>query len=728
MADDRKPRHPVTRRDFLATSSLTLAGLSLGLPRALVAAPEPAKRAPKGAKITQAVIFPAIGICRVGNSKQYFLAPEVPGVPARPEGGFKEGNSLMKKQVQRFRVYGFDDQGRVVRELTTKAGDDITWTVHVANSKAAWYQFNSPMDMGDEAPGLTGQMRNQNIVGEKRRHLIIYPGPKSISGSAEQPTKMEGSFWLPPNDIPVQLGELRTDEQGRLLVFPGDGAGGSAVKNGGIASFSDNDTWYDDWCDGPVAATVQVAGGEDLQAESAWVTCCGPDFAPEIDSFITLYDVVRDVMVHGKRFAGKEPLLPGLPEQISFLNEIYPLFHRLGLMTWISSAAQLRQAWVDVGDFLDEQYMRKLADPSPENKSFRESIYRQFRHPSDPLVDNVDSPHVVENQQYKLPYMLGSGANYDYSSADWLLMPKLQHEALTKWKNGEFVDDYSTPPEHPVTRLEDLPLEQQGDALTRAALERCSGGAFHPGVEMTWPLRQEALFQDAPKDARDPRQKRLRAFRIAVSDRKSLLQNREVGRLMTPSSAFGRDDVLRGDPKHKSGEAYTFVPGRNDAPIGPQAAGDLTRWMGLPWYGDGFSCALAIEYANDLPNATWWPALTPIDVLPEVYFDQLSADIDDAQKLAFFENRVPFIRGVRGISLHAEASYIDGLQRAVYLWSGFGMVVKKKRPENLSPILKKIIPEYIFVETDRGSMDLVLGQPAGVGGPVPTAPEEGANN
>ncbi len=53
-------------------------------------------------------------------------------------------------------------------------------------------------------------------------------------------------------------------------------------------------------------------------------------------------------------------------------------------------------------------------------------------------------------------------------------MPKLQHEALTKWRDGEFVDDFSVPPEDPVTRIEDLPLEHQGEALTRAALERCS--------------------------------------------------------------------------------------------------------------------------------------------------------------------------------------------------------------------------------------------------------------
>lgn len=304
--------------------------------------------------------------------------------------------------------------------------------------------------------------------------------------------------------------------------------------------------------------------------------------------------------------------------------------------------------------------------------------------------------------QYKLPYMLGSGANYDFSPAHWFLMPRLQYEILTKWAKGEFVDDLDRR-EASITDLDQIAIENRGDALTRAALEPCSGGAFHPGVELTWPMRQEAIYRDDLP------------FRIAVGSRPSLLQNDVVGRLMTPETAFRSERVLRGEPAHKSGEAYTFVAGE-DAPIGPQSAGDLTRWMGLPWFGDGFSCALAVEYANDFPDAIWWPALTPIDVLPEVYYNQLHADdLSDEEKLRFFEKRVAFVRGVRGIGLHAEASYIDGLARAVDLWSGFGMVVKKKRPENLSEALKKLIPEELYVEVDRASVDLLTGQPPNPG-------------
>ena len=77
-------------------------------------------------------------------------------------------------------MFAFDDQGRVVREVNAENGDEIEWEVHVANTKGAWYQLNSPMDMGAQTPGLTGQMRNQGIAGEKREHLVIDPGAKKL--------------------------------------------------------------------------------------------------------------------------------------------------------------------------------------------------------------------------------------------------------------------------------------------------------------------------------------------------------------------------------------------------------------------------------------------------------------------------------------------------------------------------------------------------------------------
>ena len=98
----------------------------------------------------------------------------------------------------------------------------------------------------------------------------------------------------------VKLGHVRTDDQGRLIVFPADGMSDSAMRQNPIDNFADNDGWYDDWADGWVKADVTI-DGKAIPVESAWVACCGPNYAPEIQPFMTMYDVVRDVMVNGKK-------------------------------------------------------------------------------------------------------------------------------------------------------------------------------------------------------------------------------------------------------------------------------------------------------------------------------------------------------------------------------------------------------------------------------------------
>src|SRR5690606_34952095 len=113
-----------------------------------------------------------------------------------------------------------------------------------------------------------------------------------------------------------------------------------------------------------------------------------------------------------------------------------------------------------------------------------------------------------------------------------------------------------------VTALDDLDLALRPDALTEAALEPCSGGAFHPGVELTYYLRLKELYARN----RDPKAE---PFRIALGKRPTLIQN--IGFLLTAETAFKGNPELGTPP-----------------PLGPQGPGDLTRWMGLPWQCDAF--------------------------------------------------------------------------------------------------------------------------------------------
>jgi hypothetical protein len=118
---------------------------------------------------------------------------------------------------------------------------------------------------------------------DDRDTLVVDPGPRRISGQGE-PVKNgkappsrhfdTGSFL----GTQVPLGEIKTDEAGRLLVLGGFGKSGSTLPGNPIGSnpapefhdyFANNDYWYDDISDGPVTATVTLPDGTQIKIDSA---------------------------------------------------------------------------------------------------------------------------------------------------------------------------------------------------------------------------------------------------------------------------------------------------------------------------------------------------------------------------------------------------------------------------------------------------------------------------
>lgn len=654
--EHRRPNsaHMIKRRDFLAGVSLAPIAGAL-MPRAAFAA-SARSAPPSDTAIAHLSIFPALGISRVGNSAKWFLAPEIPGMPALRDGSYKDGTEQIKKQVQRFRVFAFNKAGEVIREITASEAH-VEWSVHVANTKAAWYGFNNPLDNGDLAPGLPSLKRNQSITDERERAemLIIDAGVTTIAGAnvnaagGEARYLMAGRFW---KRLDVKLGELRTDEAGRLLVFPGDGTSQSAIPNNPITNFSDNDGWHDDWCDGPVQARVRFPDGTQMQVDQAWVACCGPDFAPDIPPFVSLYDVMNDVNVDAGWAA--RPKTP-----ISFRKDIYPLFHRIGLMEWVAANADIPRRWIDFDAFTDPQFVARLRDNAAANKAFRQEVFGAFRNPGS-----------AAQQPDRLPQMLGDGINYAGSALRWYRIPARQYAILEAWRDGSFVDDLGEERAETITQIEEIPLAERPHALTRAALEPCSGGAFHPGVEMTWPLRHKELY--------------FGPFRIALATNRAANLTQDLGQLLTPERAFS---------------GYHATP----PAIGAQMPGDLTRWMGIPWQCDAFSCQ-QVTLSGDLPVASWWPALLPIEVLPEANYNAvMNVQLSPAERVKFLDRRVLWSRGVPGIGYHASASYTDGLNRMIFLWHRMGMVVRRPGPTDARR--PKEIPDVLYVEVNRGSMN-----------------------
>lgn len=270
--------------------------------------------------ITEVRIHPAIGIARVGNCPtDFFIGPETAGDLPVPDGGYKDASCRIRRQAARFRLYGYDGGGNLVGEVTAAVADQIAWTVHVANRKAAAMTFSG------------NGLRNPTVTNAADRNkLVIDPGARTLSALNARAEFDTGTFTCPVNGTPqtlsVPLGEMRTDDVGRLLVLGGFGKSGSVDPSAGIQHFANNDTWYDDVSDGPVTATV-VIGVQTFVAKGAWVIVAPTDFAPDIDTMQTLYDKILDL---------HWPPAVGVP---SYTNDIYPILLRASRVAWTRASS-----------------------------------------------------------------------------------------------------------------------------------------------------------------------------------------------------------------------------------------------------------------------------------------------------------------------------------------------------------------------------------------------------
>src|SRR5690349_2591376 len=262
-------------------------------------------------------IHPAIGIARVGNApaSEYFLGPELPNQRAEraPDTGtavppFKSDGRI-KRQAVRFRVFELVRDGgqwTVSREVSLADGDvaELTWTVHLANRKTSFFEFHG-LDGSPDGGANTKRRSNGDPA-----HLEIDPLPRSIGGRSAGPVEMsKGTSDTPaqerwPNPAPdpeiTTLGELRTDQVGRLIVVPGAGIMGTQ-RGATISNYANNPGCFDDVGDGPVSAKLKLRTPDgavtEHDVEGAWLVPGPPDFAPPLPQLVSLYDVLLDVAV-----------------------------------------------------------------------------------------------------------------------------------------------------------------------------------------------------------------------------------------------------------------------------------------------------------------------------------------------------------------------------------------------------------------------------------------------
>jgi hypothetical protein len=529
--------------------------------------------------IVRAAIHPAIGVARVGNSRDaWFLGPEVEDPPAAAPGFYRDPTGALKRQAARFRIYGYDAAGAVVAELTA---DDaaIAWTVHLRNEKAAWYQFQIAMDIPEAANAQPAGRRNAAITGADRGALVIDAGARSIAGAnAGGPAyALDGAFM----GAPVHLGDLKTDEAGRLVVLGGRGASGSPM-GAPLTTFANNDGWHDDTADGPVTATLSI-GGRAIPVDPAWVVVAPPNYAPNLKTLRTMHDLIYDLFVQQKE------LPPPMP--VSFARDIQPIFERMSGLQWLNAGFAQTFGHGRPLDFGDPDFLRRMSEPLASEAETRRQIANSFRDFA------KDGP-----SRTPFPWFYGDAPSAEASSEPRqnLALSGTQLTCLRQWAMGQFVPGLREPASRP-SRIEDAPLSEQPAMLDRAALDFCLADAFHPGCEMTWPMRHSSLY----------------AAPYRIRHRPANDPEPDYGDVLTPAVALG--------------------PG---GPLEAQAPGGLTRWMATPWQTDTASCLSGYDASYDPYLPTFWPARVPNQVLYEPEYEiATDATKPRADRLAAFRTR-----------------------------------------------------------------------------------------
>ena len=564
--------------------------------------------------IVRAAIYPGIGVARIGNSTQengYYIGPEVPNPPLTPTGGTRDSSGAIKRQAARFRIYGYNAAGQVVKELSADDAE-IEWTAHLVNRKAQWYQFQAALDI-PEAATMSVPLRNPDVKTDARESLAIDPGSRSIKGKDTSGSEYHfdnGTF----QGVPVPLGEIRTDEDGRLLVL--GGLGKSASPEGKPVyipavptSFNNADGWYDDISDGPVSARVTM-NGEEIPVDEAWVVVGPPNYAPDIIGWRTLYDLLVDAYVECGWLA--------MPATVSFTNDILPVLQRLTDHQWVNKGFAAMFGKGGPMDFNDPDLVAKLSSrpKSPGDPDtyaeLRQTIFNAFR----PSTNKVDDPRTW-------PWLYGDayGSFGDNVPQNNLALSSVRDVMMERWVHGDFVNDYD-PDYAPPQELSEVPLQEQPGTLDKASMHFCLADAFHPGAELTWPMRHTTMYR-AP-------------FRIR---RRAADQ---------PEPNYGKDLT----------QEIALAPG---GPLYAQGPGDLTRWMALPWQGDTAFCRSGYNPDYDPFLPSFWPARVPNQVFTDAdYGTVMDENLPLEQRLAAFSSRAQWLRALTGPAPEQMMQMIEG--------------------------------------------------------------------
>ena len=178
------------------------------------------------------------------------------------------------------------------------------------------------------------------------------------------------------------------------------------------------------------------------------------------------------------------------------------------------------------------------------------------------------------------------------------------------------------------------------------------GGPFHPGCEMTWPMRHSSMY-------RAPYRLRQNPFGLTKSD---------YGEFLTQPTIQA-----------------------TDGPLAVSGPGDITKWMAVPWQTDTASCRAGYpgtEFPSDPYIPTFWPSRVPNNVLTEAEYAIITNPATPpAARMAAFNTRPYWLR-----SLGLKQPYVEQITKMITTFGDLGLILKRE-------VAVAGLPPVVYVET-----------------------------
>lgn len=645
-------------------------------------------------------IHPGIGVARLGDSEEFFIGPEAPGVVTDPGGSggpgpkggtYRDDQVRLKRQAQRYRVYGYDEDDHVVAELTSDSGlvDSMRWRVHVRNMKAANYAFQGAYLFDPD------QLRNSSIQpGKKpieRDKLIIDPGVQTISSGQSEPVVMKGNVFtgIEKNTLPgvmrfegfepkdpskevevtykeakgVELGQLRLDSQDNLLFVPAPGKA-ECVTTPKVELSNPSEThnppngpengknpltnqfgyfnvpgWWDDTCGGEIDATVTLKDGTVLSTRDNVKSATDEGTRnPRAGAWIVtappkyspyMYHVVS---ILDRVYETFPEAYPHKGKKTNFYRDVYPIFAKAVNYGWVSAEASgvaKKSKNIAHGP---EQPGNLLSD-------------KQMASFTDPSEENKGARQAIYSL---MRHPAGDGARLVDS-----LMPA-PPQRPTSWKKDEF------------KRTEEgqkMPV-LWGSAGMPSQNEELGNSFPNQYLSLTdWQLKHLKNWADGDFEVGSP-QKVVSLEEMPLAEQPSAMDRSAleptIGGGFHPGIEFPYLILYR----EYFAEAFRVNSGTEP--------GSVAAYMSSPWQGDYWSCNLA-----------WWPVQRP-----GIVFEYDKENQTRTYKEWF-----------RGYDANGEPlSSEDGYNQMLYAWSKLGMVLPVKTEDG--EFLKNN-GETVFVEFER---------------------------